>query len=439
MHDRRHKYRPSMTWAEIRPGVKAAEFRDNQLRLIEPFTDYVLEVVNSPMNDGKSKRSYQSRLEEAAYTLSDFSNFLGDKDITWKDVGDSELVQYKEWSFDRTRSGGRSKTKNSVQRTVNGRLKFLYRFYMWAQEDAYWGTALIGWTDCQIRSSLILLRNSGNVSEAKESLMYPLLYRGAGSKSHDGEGKYWATEEDINCIEQYFWDSFPADVAERNIVIMRIVQYMGWRPGSVNSLTIEMFSKERIEAALKKGLEYFYVEPPTQKLNRGFTFDTPFEIAQMILHYIDGARPRLLEGMKNVSEGAIFTSVRTGMPLADNSLSKIFTKAFRAIGAPPDSGLRSIRRSFSEEALRSEIEFRKSEGYSLAFEDVSAAVARKMGQTSIFSQAPYQRAMNQTRRTSIEQVQRNSLAAKDAELMALRSEKARLEELLRSISTTKKA
>lgn len=430
MHDRRRKYSQIIRWVELFPGRDVVTFRDYKLRLILPFTDYLIYVAGRELDGSPSEQAYRSATEAVIYTLKNFAEFLGEKCIPWNIVGDALLKEYRDWAFSKIRDGGRSKSDRTAKRTVNVRMKIAYRFYEWAQEVACLHPNLIGWTDCQIRSSLILLRKSANAAEEIDRSMYPVCYRGIGMKSRTSDSQYWATADDIHDIEDYLRKSRLPDLAQRDVTLLRIVEYMGWRRGSVNSLTVDLFSEKKVADAIKRNLGTFPVEPPVQKLNRGFTFGVPFALVTMVRDYANGARIRLIGQRPDVSDGALFISARTGKPLSDSSISAIFNSAFQAIGAQKDAGLRSIRRKFAEDIHQAEIEFRKREGYSLAREDVAFATAPKMGHASPASIDAYNRALNHMQRASIEEKQRELLSAKDSEIMALKTLIASMETLI---------
>ena len=438
MNDLRYTYEPTATWANFSETNKSVVFRDKHLRLIEAFTDYHLCIAKNRLIASGSEQAYKSATKAAANALQKFSKFIAtnqliidlDGDIhevdSWQDICSEHLIQFRDWAFKDIKSRGQGKNKFTIKQTVNGILRIIYKFYEWAQEDACLVNGVIGWTDCQIRSALIIKRTGSKDIFKKDDLLYPACYAGVGGKSHFGGAKYWATNEDIFRLEEYFWANYTPEVAERNILILKIVDYMGWRPGSVNSLTLEMFNAIAVES--RKRQDIYHITPLKQKFERDYSFEMPFTVLDMICRYINGARARMLNGRNERHLGMLFVSETTGAPLTDKALTDIFTKPFQDIGAPKDSGLRSIRRKFCEHMFQAEIEFRKSEGLSLAYEDVAFAISQKMGHDSMISQEAYYRVLRRRRQTnSIVEEQKDALATKDAELITVKARCAQLE------------
>lgn len=92
-------------------------------------------------------------------------------------------------------------------------------------------------------------------------------------------------------------------------------------------------------------------------------------------------------------------------------------------------GHHSLRRKFGDGAAVQELQSRKELGLSTAAEDVMHATARKLGQRSIASQTPYQRAVRSgTRESTVAKLsqtveeQNSVIADQDEEIRRLRLE-----------------
>lgn len=132
-----------------------------------------------------------------------------------------------------------------------------------------------------------------------------------------------------------------------------------------------------------------------------------------------------------VSQRRLFTSATSGRPLGDQTIVQAFGKAYRAIGVPARQGAghHSLRRKFGDGAAVQELQSRKELGLSTAAEDVMHATARKLGQRSIASQTPYQRAVRSgTRESTVAKLsqtveeQNSVIADQDEEIRRLRLE-----------------
>src|SRR6185436_1508570 len=110
-----------------------------------------------------------------------------------EDLDDKLLERFRDEEFNavksRANSGGQQRP---AQRTVNAKLRTIYGFLTWIQEQRM-ATLLIGPADCRVRSTLPLRRTDKTRFQADRDL-YPLLFRHTGAKSRHAT-KHWATED----------------------------------------------------------------------------------------------------------------------------------------------------------------------------------------------------------------------------------------------------
>ncbi|MFM0309656.1 hypothetical protein P0D71_17880 [Paraburkholderia sp. RL17-383-BIF-A] len=407
----------SMMWANWKEGRHIPVIRDARLDIVEPFLDYILRIARDRHDANAKEGAFRSAMEHVGYALLALARFLAWKHLTWQELTDDSLVEFRNWVKDEARHKPSSRNDESAERTANSRLRVIYEFLTWAQEDALLIKSLVGNTaTVPIRSSLPKLRNVSHKKLQGDKQKYPKLFENVGTSSRMSDRQYWATDEDFEAIRQFFWSTGGADTASRNDLFLRLFEGVGWRRASVNSLTVNQFSDAIIDKAVGSGETHISITPPEQKFGYQRAFPVPINLALAIQRYIREERSELLkkrglmEDTTEIHQGRLFLSMNTGLPLTHSAVSEIFRAAFRAIGSDIGANTHSFRRKFAESTWAEEIEYRQRQGLSLAYEDVAMAVADILGHASIVSQDAYHRVLNRMRKVSVEQVLKNKIA-----------------------------
>ncbi|SAL50630.1 hypothetical protein AWB71_02797 [Caballeronia peredens] len=393
------RYEPTMEWVQLDDGRKVPLFRDARLRLVEPFTDHVINLLGKRPYAESDDLAERSEMQQVAEALKFLLEFLSEERLSWRDVDDATLWRFLSWNFERIRRDPRSRTPRSAKRTANLYMVRIYEFLRWAQEDALLCRGMIGLRQCRVTSAIALREMEGRGFSRRK--LYPVRFLRVGEGSRESDTQYWASDDDFRELEDYFWREchFPW-IAHRNVTILSVARAMGWRPSSIRCLTADMFTEKAAEDAYKRGWYGVPIEPTTQKLNRGFTFFLPFELYASVRAYItdektgrQALRARLPASCDK-DDGYVFESSKSGLKLSRAAMTEIFGDAYRVIGAPRGASMTSFRRKFFMDAHLQEIQYRKREGLSLDSEDVKRAVADKMGHASTISQSAYSRARN---------------------------------------------
>ncbi|MGF6956600.1 hypothetical protein [Paraburkholderia youngii] len=430
-------YPVSVMWVTWSGDYRIAVIRNQRRDIIEPFLDYILARAREMRDTNKDDSAFRSGIQYIAYALLALARFLATRPkLTWEALTDEDLVAFRDWLKKETRKDPRSKTEESAKRTTNLRLRVVYEFLTWAQEDALLVEGVVGPSErFPVRSSLPLLRRSTHRSFRTDKERFPKMYRDVGSSSRTSDRQYWATETDFAELREYFWTRGDEYAAARNDLLMRLLDSTGFRRASANSLTTDIFSDALIEKAINDGLTHISVLPPEQKFGYKRAFPVSLNLAIAVNRYINTERRQLLakagysEADTSIHQNRIFLSTSHatgGLPLTHGAVSKIFGGAFRAIGRKAGAATHSFRRKFAEERWAEEIEFRMREGLSLAYEDIAIAVADDLGHESIVSQDAYHRVLSRIRKLSVEQHLRNQAAELNDEIAELRSENAAL-------------
>lgn len=429
----------TLMWIELTPGRFVPSFRDHRLNLIEPFLDYAISEAKKKISDKASARAYTSAMDSIAYSLSEFAGYLQSKGKSWAGTTDDILEEFRDASHTETRTKKTSKNNTTASRTINKKLRVIYDFFAWAEVNAALTQGKIGWGTEDIKSTRPLHLKNPTKWNGLPRNQYPKCLQGVGEKSRSMDSQYWATEQDLDDIEDYFGRTLPSATAERNILFMRITDQTGFRRASTNSLTIGQFSDAAINESLRQGLVAHSAQPASQKLTKNYHFDISYALAWEINRYIKQLFGEELATqschVKKVADLPIFVSITTGRPLTDNHWSDIFTAAFQAMGADRGAGLHAIRRKFAEDWFRKEIERRLKNNLSIAYEDIVAGLARVLGHDSKLSQEAYRRVSKATTGATTEDRLQEQNQQQTAQILKLKAELARKDRLFESFTS----
>ncbi|CAM2192107.1 Tyr recombinase domain-containing protein [Paraburkholderia kururiensis] len=458
----------TLIWAGNSELERVPVFRDQKLALIEPLVDFCDFKLASYRRNGINRKGYASYVESLTYSMLSYAEYLAEKKIDWKneqsrfnldillkpvrtveqfdkpvahwlDANDTLLQNYGEWALQRIRDNPRSRhSMRKAMATANRKLEWVYEFYCWAQMDAKYASNLMSWDDdkCNIRSSLPSLRVSQTDANVKASAKYPVRFTHTGERSRTKEGQHWATPDEIRQLAHHFRENFDSVLAERNVLLLHLGEHVGWRCESANSLTVDLFSDEAIESQFKAGKDHFLVVPPKQKNYHQFSFPVPWELAYRIHAYIEDSntgRAAILnaaKGSEKDTAGRIFLS-RRGTFLTDRSLSQLFGKAFRAIGAPKGAGYHALRRGMLDDFADRALEARHLAGASVAKDDVLQDIMDVSGHVSGNSYQAYVRSSRRRKKLSIVEKQQAEICAREAEKEQSLMEAAVLRDVIR--------
>ncbi len=402
--DLRRNWPVTVKWGELPGGYKSPIFFNHRVELIETITSYCLQIADKNARCRAGAQSHKSAIDRATSALKSFVDFTLAHCLKIDEIEDNHLEAYREWELTNVRSKKSSRDDLSSKRTVNIKLREVYNFYIWAQEKFLIFENHIGIGDkYKIQSLLTPDRKSTRSASADDNRRYPLCYKRVGSSGQAID--YVATENDLHKLREYFNSGKDGYAAERNILIMDIVEAVGWRQGSVQSLTVDNFLGKKIIGTLNTADAVVTVKPKKQKFGYQFDFEFPEALIYRIQRHIEYSRSELLL-RKNITEEelqeALFLSSVTGKPLADSALTQLFSKAFSAINCPRGSGIHSIRRKFTSDDIRVELETRVKKKLSTAPADVTHGTKRKLGHESELSLAAYYNASKTLTSTTIE-------------------------------------
>lgn len=421
-----------LVWFDVRPGVQIATFRGSKYEILAAPTDYCAEIEHRQSDALASPTGIKSAVEAATYALLDLYRFLHKERKRLIELDNREVLQFRNWVFLRVRGKARSRGDKSALRSVNVKLRIVYQFLHWCQQNAYLRAGSMGSGKCSITSTLPEICGSSNEHERSDTMKYPALFRRTGEYTRIGKPQHWATGKEIEIVEREFHDNRNPAVARRDTLILRIVEQMAWRRESVVTLTTDLFDDNLFQQAEDIQAAGFDITPATQKFGYSVGFSMPWALAYSIKRYIQNDRSEIIKrcGIRDSkTKGHIFLSTRTGLPLHSRSVSNAFGKAFKLAGAPTGTAVHAVRRYSGNLKAREEIDFRVRHGLSTAREDVTEALAAKLGQSSTSSISFYVKATADMKRDSISDVHAESLASAYAIIAELRTRISELKRL----------
>jgi hypothetical protein len=219
----------------------------NTGELLEPFTPYLEALVLEKRKLRSGTKGVASLVEPATYALASLASFLIRTNRKLYRITGDWLDDIREEMFDAIKANPISRGKaNAMKRTANAKLRYIYKFLYWCQQNRKLPTGTIGWNMCRVRSSLPEADTRGAKVDRQAKRLYPKCYERVGGSTRQDEGQYWATAEDFDKIEDHFWATHEHLIAVRNTLAMRIQKLVGWRNESVNSLTIYQFSEKEL-------------------------------------------------------------------------------------------------------------------------------------------------------------------------------------------------
>jgi len=395
---------------------------DEQSRTIIPFLNFIIECIDEHALKRKT-------VEGRAYSLKKWYQYLSDRGIEALDATDDVLKAFREHLFDSRIARNRSDDEKARRRTINLDLRNIYIFYAWLQKndpDAQ-NVHLLGREHCQIKSSLLEIHGDRSLRSDRER--HPLVYPNVGEKSKHRLG-FVPQEPHRAALTEYFYERHDPNIAKRNCLIYELAWAVGWRRGSILSLTIEQFSRSVVLGG--DGDSPIFICPVEQKLGYANSFPVEHNVAIRVLHYIENERAEIISRTKSKSS-EIFLSQKYGSPLQPGSVSCIFNKARHALSWPPGAGLHGARRGFANNYLEREIDGRLELGLDTGHDTVAMSLANALGQENLASQAAYVRdAQRRIRGTATfrDKVENARLADENS---VLRAENAQLLRLIKGI------
>jgi hypothetical protein len=348
-------------------------------KVSDELTSFALNRLDEACLDYET--TYQAILNVAAF----FSHCTS-HGIEPSKANDRELKAFAEQELKRVLVNPRSLGDERVAKsTVNSKLMSLYRWFLWQRESGRIPAHWVGPKGTRIRIGVPL--GSPIDSRISPSTVKALFKN--TSATDEGITKHLLLADEQDGLQAKIMSSSQSEfIRHRDSLILDIGCETGFRRGSINSLRKEQFDRSLL-AACKS--ETVLLKPPRQKFSRGTTYEVPLSLALRIADFIDGPRKRFLEdiGQDENSVPELFLSERTGLPLKDRSITRIFSTLMRSIGAPRWNAVHVFRRRYTNVMIAEETAERIRLGLDTSTASIAAAVAMKLGQRNPKSIIPY--------------------------------------------------
>lgn len=429
--DKRRVYPVILVWGLLQDERKVPVMLDHKVQVMEAFTLYAQykakEYIRRHAPTNHNKIAYISFINELGYALKAFAEYLRSKRMAWQDVNDSHIEEFKLKQHDLIRSKPNSLTRETVHDTANRKLRLIYEFYWWAQHVQLLVEGRINnGIDAPIRSAIAKFKDDPWRYKKDKSGMrsvYPLCEAVTAEISRHRR-QHYATPDELIRLRKFFRDTCDVLTAERNVLIVDIIDNMGWREGSIASLTVRQFSNQKIENSLAKLEKTISVTPAQQKRGYDNPYDATVQLVIRISRYIEDVRLKMFNRIHQAHSNSyfdsenspLFISSTTGKALKAKTISRIISDGFKGIGVlGVRAGPHSIRRKFGKEKSSEIVQVRHRMGISTDPQDVLFDLAGFLGHSSLAAQNAYNADKRDIYTDSIE----NRLRGRVAELEAI--------------------
>lgn len=365
-------------------------------------------------------------LEKRLGQLLNFWEFLSREGIALEAVCDAVLVRFRDTELVRVLHRETSRGNElTAKRTVNDKLGAVYAWLTWMYESGRLLHLDVGLSARRMPWNLGDRSKARNLKDSTSGLNISFRRTGAASKN---SATFVATGRTYDEITEQFFAGKSLYTAHRNALILAIADAVGFRRGSIASLSTLQFIRADLEAEQQPVV---LVRPPAQKFAYGHEFLFPVWLALRVCDFCDTYRIPLVQEKRATlkqTQHRIFLSARDASPLSERAITQIFSKAMRSAGAPKGAALHAFRAKFANDQIDLELQSRAKSGMDTSSSAVAAAVAMKLGHknpNSIYSYvvaAQTKRALSE-RVDSAEHIDRlaarvHSLLLENAELRA---------------------
>lgn len=354
-------------------GVAILVFDLGVRRLVREISDYLGLAKFSSLDE--------KTIEKLAYHLIGFREYLRLNGLTYADVSNKILLEYRGCELERVKADKSHRGQDVVaRRTVNSKFDSVLPWLGWLRDSR--GMSFVALSLPPNQDGL-----SRNYSPSRLRGISPVYFKGAAEKSKHRTGLL-PRKKTLDKAEQLAFET-PVDeyLAYRNQLYIRVARRVGLRNESINSLLAQQFARELIDV----DDEYFYVRPKEQKFNYDVEYEFPTQLALEIAAFIETKRKVLIETKNNgadLSQGHVFLS-RNAKPMKARSFSEINSALMREVGARKGNAVHVFRKEFGTMKAKQESRSRARHGLDTSTNSIATAVSHKLGQSSPKSVGPY--------------------------------------------------
>lgn len=313
-------------------------------------------------------------VQGVVYQIARFKAFLSVGGVPRR-IDDNVLLEFREQLFVSALARARRSDERTAKITVNAALEAIYPWLRWMQETRRVEDGLVGEFPAAVVSEPVQTSRSGH------RWTMPLRYERVGKNSKHKLPAFVPGDQTLTeLLEDFHATTTSQHIAQRNSLILRIADSMGLRRGSICSLTVEQFARTRLE---KCKTQYVDVRPARQKFSYRDVFHCDLGLAYEINSFIENERAQLVvrKGWQDTGD-ALLLSERTGRQITEGAVTKVFSAAMRARGAPPGAALHAWRHRFTHNEIDHETRYRVAAGLDTSVASISAAVSLRLGHSN---------------------------------------------------------
>lgn len=348
--------------------------------VVEQASDWLRHIA---LSSEKRSGELTGTADQYARILQSFWSYLDAIGVDWTAVRDSTL---EGWATEQ-----QSQRRPPLKTTINTRLGVVVRFYRWAERIGTYP----GQVDVvqqlpgggKIRPDITLVERSG---PGGRKVLVPAVQLTGSTERLPRETPTRAQADQMESAVRR--QVKVPELKDRNVLILRWAGCAGCRRKELASLKIGQF---RYNGDELKRLRAAGLNVTVRVATKGRSWrevQVPHELLRATIHFIETSRANLINRIKerdpHFRDPQWLFIDPAGNRLALNSMSKIATKAVRAVGLKRAS-LHRLRALYAFETFRSEYSLLRAKGVSPNRGSLLARIADRMGHAAFRSLEPY--------------------------------------------------
>jgi integrase len=377
-----------LSWHDLDGGSLCVAYSSDGKSIFPDLTDYSSYLS---LESGLNKLTVSNELRH----LAGFVAHVRAKRRLVSSVDDSFIGAWRDLELKRVAenriSRGRERTS---KRTVNAKLRRVYQFLWWYQERKLRIPNLIGPVGCRVTSSEptggqhVRYKDGRRTWRQSSKALFPLCFPNAGNGSKHRVTRV-PTSATLDKVRLALRRENLGFVEQRNLLMLAIAEETGLRRAAINSLRAGQFTEELLNDIDDNKL---IVTPDVQKFSYDFPTEFPLRLCLLILNFVEQTLKPLYRARHwplSIGKDRLFISERSGRPLADSALTRIFSSAFREAGFEKGSAVHLIRHYFTNIEIVRETKRRMDAGLDTSVASICASVSLKLNHKDPLSIQPY--------------------------------------------------
>ena len=363
----------SLHWCTVKGQAVAIAYHSFAQKIIPEITDYSIYLSDT-------ERLHPTTVKNEIQYIHSFLAYMRNTRKVLEKTDDEVLIKFRDRELNEVKTNAISRgNERTAKRTVNAKLRRIYRFLWWYQDTKLDHNHLIGPTGCRVTADFMHTLIWSKLRSARTSSnQFPTCFKRTGSSSRHRVQDV-PTIAGVDRLRKVIAGEELGFVSIRNLLFLSLAEETGMRRGAINSLRISQFSEARLEEA--KG-DFLNVVPDDQKFSYQSVSEVPLPLAFQVLNYAEAyLKPIYSDRGWNIKfgEDRLFVSERNGRPLQPRTFSRIFGQAFKSIDKGKGRAVHILRHHFTDRAIVEEVQVRLEAGMDTSLTSVCAAVSLKLG------------------------------------------------------------